>query len=46
MAAVVAAGILNVRPPTAQTPFWSRHIEARRARITQIVDDILDTLGD
>jgi hypothetical protein len=31
MAAVFAAGILNVRPPAAQTPFWSRHIEAHRA---------------
>jgi hypothetical protein len=45
MAAVFAAGILNVRPPAAQTPFWSRHIEAHRAPITHIVD-ILDTLGD
>jgi cytochrome P450 len=27
-------------------PFWPRHIEGRRVRITQIFDDILDTLGD
>jgi len=26
--------------------FRSRHIKARRTRIIQIVDDVLDTLGD
>jgi len=35
-------GVRNTMRPR----FRSRHIKARRARIIQIVEDVLDTLGD